>query len=89
MVTIFSSVYRTNKKIEKTWLDPDRAIVAGARAEISLIRFFEEYLYLPVARGALAVSSLVRNFHAGTLDTYVLYIFVSIVILVLGMGWFV
>ena len=89
VVTIFSSVYRTNKTIEKAWLDPDRAIAAGARARMSLIRFFEEYLYLPVAGGALAISSLVRRFHEGTLDTYILYIFVSIVILVLGLGWFV
>ncbi len=90
VVTIFSSIYRKEKKIEKTWLDPpDRTIVAGARIEMSLIRFFEEYLYLPVARGALAVSSLVRRFHAGTLDTYMLYTFVIIVILVLGLGWFI
>jgi len=89
VVTIFSSIYRTEKKIDRTWLDPDRAIVAGTRAGISLIKFFEEYLYLPVARGTLAVSSLVQIFHAGTLDTYILYIFVSIVILVLGVGWFI
>ncbi|MDD3856896.1 MAG: proton-conducting transporter membrane subunit [Methanoculleus sp.] len=89
VVTIFSSIYRKEKKIEKTWLDPDRAIVAGARIEMSLIRFFEEYLYLPIARGALAVSSQVQRFHAGTLDTYMLYTFVIIVILVLGLGWFI
>lgn len=89
VISIFSSVYRADKTIDKTWLDPDQTIVAGVRAEMSLVKFFEEYLYLPVARVGLAASSLVRRFHAGTLDTYILYTFVWIAILVLGLGWFV
>lgn len=87
IVTIFSSVYQTKKKNERHYYDPKGCIFSDGRAEITLIKVFEEYLYLPVAKAACRVSGILSRFQNGCLDTYLLYVFVTVVTIIIFLGW--
>ena len=60
IVTIFSSIYRTKKTSTKTYYDDHDLIFDSGTAEIRLVKFFEEYLYLPISRGATQAAELYR-----------------------------
>ncbi len=86
IVTIFSSIYRTKKTSTKTYYDQHECIFAEGTAEIRLVKFFEEYLYLPVARGTCRAAGLVARMQNGCLDTYLLYVFLAVVAVILFLG---
>ena len=52
------------------------------------MKVFEEYLYLPVARKTCRLATAVSRFQNGCLDTYLLYVFVTVVIVIVFLGWF-
>ncbi|MFA5331119.1 MAG: proton-conducting transporter membrane subunit [Methanoregula sp.] len=85
-VTIFSSIYRTKKVRALTYYDKHNCIMKDGTGEIRLVRFFEEYLYLPIARTALAVAAQVSRLENGCLDTYLLYVFIAIVAVIVFVG---
>ncbi|HNX17133.1 MAG TPA: proton-conducting transporter membrane subunit [Methanoregula sp.] len=87
IVTIFSSIYRTKKASTKTYFDKNDCIVAEGTAEIRLLKFFEEYLYLPVARGAMKAAKKISRVQNGCLDTYLLYVFIAVIAVILYLGW--
>ncbi len=87
IVTIFSSIYRTKKAGTKTWSDQHDCIFAEGTAEIRLLKFFEEYLYLPIARGATRSARVISRMQNGCLDTYLLYVFIAVVAVILFLGW--
>jgi hydrogenase-4 component B len=85
---IFSVIYRTRIKNERKFFDSKNCIFQDGEAEIRLIRVFEEYLYLPVARGSIRVASAVSRFQNGCLDSYLLYVFITVIAIVVYLGWF-
>jgi formate hydrogenlyase subunit 3/multisubunit Na+/H+ antiporter MnhD subunit len=85
---IFSSIYRTRMKNERIFFDQKNCLFAGGSAEIRLMKVFEEYLYLPVARYSSAFALRVAGFQNGCLDTYLLYVFVTVIALIVFLGWF-
>ncbi|MGB8219810.1 MAG: proton-conducting transporter membrane subunit [Methanoregula sp.] len=87
IVTIFSSIYRTKKSGTKTYYDQHDCIFAEGTAEIRLLKFFEKYLYLPIARGASRASARIARIQNGCLDTYLLYVFIAVVAVILFLGW--
>jgi len=87
IVTILSSIYRTKKSSTKTYYDQHDCIFAEGTAEIRLLKFFEEYLYLPIARGATRASARIARIQNGCLDTYLLYVFIAVVAVILFLGW--
>jgi hypothetical protein len=87
IVTIFSSIYRTKKTGTKKYYDQHDCIFAEGTAEIRLLQFFEEYLYLPVARGATRAAKGIARIQNGCLDTYLLYVFIAVVAVILFLGW--
>ena len=87
IVTIFSSIYRTRKSSTKTYYDQQDCIFAEGTAEIRLLKFFEEYLYFPVARGATRAARAIARMQNGCLDTYLLYVFLAVVAVILFLGW--
>jgi formate hydrogenlyase subunit 3/multisubunit Na+/H+ antiporter MnhD subunit len=87
IVTIFSSIYRTKKSSTKKYYDQHNCIFAEGSAEIQLLKFFEEYLYLPIARGAIRIAKRISRMQNGCLDTYLLYVFIAVVAVVLFLGW--
>jgi nicotinamide riboside transporter PnuC len=86
IVTIFSSVYQTKKTVTKKYYDEHDCIFAEGTAEIRLLKFFEEYLYLPIARGATRAAGVIARMQNGCLDTYLLYVFVAVVAVILFLG---
>lgn len=84
---IFSTVYRTKMKNERTFFDQKNCIFAEGWAGIRLIKVFEEYLYLPVARASYAAAETVSRFQSGCLDTYLLYVFCAVIAVIVFLGW--
>jgi hypothetical protein len=84
---IFSTVYRTRMTNERKFFDLKNCIFAEGTAEIRLLRVFEEYLYLPVARASYRAGSAVSRIHNGCLDTYLLYVFGAVIAIIFYLGW--
>jgi hydrogenase-4 component B len=84
---IFSTVYRTKMKNERRFFDQKNCIFAEGTAEIQLLKIFEEYLYLPVARASYRAATVVSRLQNGCLDTYLLYVFCTVIAIIIYLGW--
>jgi hydrogenase-4 component B len=84
---IFSSLYRTRIRNERVFYDEHRAIFKSGTAEIRLLKVFEEYLYIPAAQQAVRIANGISRFQNGCLDTYILYVFVTVIALLVYLGW--
>ncbi len=88
IVTILKSIFRTQKKSERTYFDEEKVIFKSGKAEIHLMKFFEEYLYLPVANFVRKISLMVNNAQRGDVDLQVAFAFATIFVLLLIIWWF-
>ncbi len=86
IISIFSPVYRPKVVVEKEYHDKSNVLVSRVSVEVSLLKFFEEYLYTPVARSVDYVSKQVSRFQDADLHGYILYVFVSCLILIVLIG---
>ncbi|OPX62952.1 MULTISPECIES: proton-conducting transporter membrane subunit [unclassified Methanoregula] len=84
---IFSSIYRTRIRNERVFFDQKNSIFREGTAEIRLMKVFEEYLYLPAARFSLASATRIARFQNGCLDTYLLYVFITVIAVMVFLGW--
>ena len=84
---IFSSLYRTKIRNEREFYDEHRVIFRSGTAEIRLLKVFEEYLYVPAARLGIRFATGIARFQNGCLDTYILYVFVTVIALLVYLGW--
>jgi hydrogenase-4 component B len=84
---IFSSLYRTRIRSERVFFDEHRAIFKSGTAEIRLLKVFEECIYVPAAQRAVRLSIAISRFQNGCLDTYILYVFVTVIALLVYLGW--
>ncbi|WP_440946726.1 proton-conducting transporter transmembrane domain-containing protein [Methanosarcina sp. T3] len=89
LVMIFKSVYRTKIVHRAEYLDRQESLVKNGNVEICLVRFFEEYLYIPPARAIESFSKYVSKLQNGKLDSYVLYAFLAVIVLIIVTGGFV
>ena len=85
---IFSSIYGTRIRNERVFFDQKNTIFKEGIAEIRLMKIFEEYLYLPVARFSFRSGIFISRFQNGCLDTYLLYVFITVIMVILYLGWF-
>ncbi|WP_321507195.1 proton-conducting transporter membrane subunit [uncultured Methanoregula sp.] len=85
---IFSAIYRTRLKNERTFFDEKNTIFREGTAEIRLLKVFEEYLYLPVSRASMRAATAISRFQNGCLDTYLLYVFFAVIAIIVYLGWF-
>jgi len=88
IVTILKSIFRTQKKSERTFHDDQNVIFKEGTAEIQLLNFFEERVYLPIARAVRKVALTVNNIQRGDVDLQIAYVFVTIVVFLLIIWWF-
>jgi len=88
IVTIFSPIYMTKKTSTWTFFDRENCIFESGNAEIRLMKIFEEYLYLPVSHAATIAGVRIAKIQNGCLDTYLLYVFVTVITLIVILGWF-
>ncbi len=89
LVMIFKSIYRTKIVHRAEYLDRQESLVKSGNVEIRLVRFFEEYLYIPPARAIDSISKYVSKLQNGKLDSYVLYAFLAVIVLIIATGGFV
>jgi hydrogenase-4 component B len=85
---IFSAIYRTKTKNERQFYDQKNCIFKEGTGEIRLLKVFEEYLYLPIAERSMRLAKWISRFQNGCLDTYLLYVFVTVIALIIFLGWF-
>jgi hydrogenase-4 component B len=89
IVRIFKPIYRTKESSEIKYHDEQKTIVSGGKADIVLVKFFEEYLYMPVANIVMRISNLLsRAQNVIEPDSYILYIFITAIVLLLLSRWF-
>ena len=84
---IFSSIYRTRIRNERVFFDQKNAIFKEGTAEIRLMKVFEEYLYFPVAQFSVRSATRISRFQNGCLDTYLLYVFITVIVVIVFLGW--
>jgi len=87
ILTVFRPIYRTRKSVKRAFADRHGVIFSAGHAGIHTFKFFEETLYMPVAHRVQRISEFVSQKHNVDLDTYILYAFIAIVILVVVTGW--
>jgi len=87
VVRFFGPVYRTRICTTHEFLDQHQCLFRSGTGSIHLMKFFEEYLYLPAARRIDRYASLVSSLQNGDIDRYVLYVFCTVLILILILGW--
>jgi len=87
ILTFFKPVYRTKKSLERKFWDKQSSIFKGGSAEIHVMKIFEEKLYSPVARFVQNISQRVSNAQNVDLDTFILYSFVTVIVLLIVIGW--
>jgi hydrogenase-4 component B len=87
ILTIFKPVYRTHKTMERHFWDKYLCNLRDGFAEVHTLKIFEEKLYLPIARFIQKASLIVSNAHNVDLDTFILYSFVAVIILLVVVGW--
>lgn len=63
-------------------------IFESGKGEIQLIRFFEEYIYRPIANFGLKISAIVGKLQNNCLDSYLLYVFLTVIVVIVFLGWF-
>lgn len=88
IITIFSSIYRTKKINERKFNDNYKANFKEGLAEIKLIKFFEEYMYLPIVKTLRFVSTYLYSLQNKVdVNSYILYSFLTIILLIIIVGW--
>ncbi|MEK6900023.1 MAG: proton-conducting transporter membrane subunit, partial [Nanoarchaeota archaeon] len=88
IITIFSSIYRTKKINERKFNDFHNANFKEGHAEIKLMKFFEEYLYLPIVKALRFVSSYLYSLQNKVdVNSYIIYSFITIILLMIFAGW--
>jgi formate hydrogenlyase subunit 3/multisubunit Na+/H+ antiporter MnhD subunit len=89
ILRIFRPIYRTREIAERNYNDTGASVFKDGKAEIQTFKLFEERIYLPTAHFVMRVSNYISNLHDVDLDTYILYSFIAIVILILAAGWLI
>lgn len=83
--TIFSNLYRPQREVRTEYSVPNFFVKSIAYvSEVTPI--FEKYLYGPVSRFVLSMSTKVRWVHTGSIHIYLTYIFITLIILILFVG---
>ncbi|MDY9927912.1 proton-conducting transporter membrane subunit [Methanosarcina sp.] len=89
LVMIFKNIYRTKIVHRAEYFDRQESLFKNGNVEIRLLRFFEEYLYIPPALAIESFSKYVSKLQNGKLDSYVLYAFLAVIVLIIATGGFV
>jgi hydrogenase-4 component B len=88
IVTILKSIFRTQKESQRNYYDDKGVIFKDGKAELHLVNFFEERLYMPTAAFIRKISLKVNNIQRGDVDLHVAYAFATIVVFLLIIWWF-
>lgn len=88
IVTIFSPIFRPKISVEKRYVDVHEVKIESGHVKIELLKFFEEHLYDPLINVLNKISRFVLHFHKLDMDSYIAYVFVACLILIIIIGAF-
>ena len=87
VVRILTPVYRTRLLVSRRFYDSDHCFFKEGEARIELVKIFDEYLYLPAGRMIDSIAGSVSKLQNGRIDRYVLYLFLTIILLIIVIRW--
>jgi hydrogenase-4 component B len=83
---VFSTIYQPTIKLETEFLEESRYFAKHRRFEFHIEPFFQRYLYDPVVAFFSHAADRLRIVQAGSLHLYLVYIFVTLVLMLLLAG---
>ncbi len=87
ILTFFKPIYKTDKILIRNFWDKYDSTFKNGQAEIKVMKIFEERIYMPIANCVRYLSQKVSGAQNVDLDTFILYSFITVIILVLAVGW--
>ena len=87
IVTVFKAIFRTQKVSRREFSDKFQSVPARSSGEIITLKFFEERIYLPVARFFMRAAGFISGLYNVDMDALILYSFIAVVLVILGVGW--
>ncbi|MGI5993107.1 MAG: proton-conducting transporter membrane subunit [Methanosarcina sp.] len=88
LIAIFKKIYRPEISSTRTYSDTKECIFKDGTTKIHFPKFFEKYVYLPVVHTVNVVSFQVSRMQNGKLGTYVFYVFIAVLILMIFTRYF-
>ncbi|NLT28755.1 MAG: hydrogenase membrane subunit, partial [Dehalococcoidales bacterium] len=82
----FRLIFRTRKTNEKEYFDSAESITKRTEAKITTFKFFEERIYMPLANFFMKLAAFISQKHNKDVETFILYAFVTIVLLLVTAG---
>lgn len=89
LLTVFKIIYRPEKTTVKNYYDSQSSIFKDGSVEIHTLKLFEKHFYMPVVRAIERLSRFISKSQDVDLDTYILYSFAAVIVLLLAMGWII
>lgn len=84
LITIFRGILRPTKQTEVAYHDENmRYFIKSQEVKTSLIDPYRKALYHPLHAVLLFLSSKVRRIHTGNVNMYILYIFITLIALLM------
>jgi hydrogenase-4 component B len=80
---VFSTIYQPTVKLETEFLEESSYFAKRRRFDLLIEPVFEKYLYDPVVNVFVRIADRLRILQAGNLHLYLVYIFVTLVVLLL------
>jgi hydrogenase-4 component B len=80
---VFSTIYQPTVKLETEFLEESRYFAKRRRFDLLIEPIFEKYLYDPVVNVFVTIADRLRMLQVGNLHLYMVYIFVTLVVLLL------
>ena len=81
----FGGIFRPHREIQTTYSDSSfikEKVICGSEIE----PIFEKYFYDPMAKAVITLSGFMRIIQTGYIQTYLLYIFITLVISLIYVG---
>jgi hydrogenase-4 component B len=87
IVTVLKSIFRTQKRSEREYFDDKNVVFKSGKAELHLVKFFEERLYIPIGNIIKKISQKINDIQRGDVDLHVAYVFATVVVFLLLIWW--
>ncbi|MDP4279543.1 MAG: proton-conducting transporter membrane subunit [Dehalococcoides mccartyi] len=84
---IFRLIYRTRHYNERSYEDNQQAIFKQGKSAIHTLKFFDEYIYLPIAGFFGRISRFVSRLQDVDLGSHILYSFITVLLVILAARW--
>lgn len=84
---IFRLIYRTRHYNERSYEDNQQAIFKQGKSAIHTLKFFDEYIYLPIAGLFGRISRFVSRLQDVDLGSHILYSFITVLLVILAARW--